>query len=307
MSIQNLLTGLNQFTQGIQRLQQGRIINKANEAVQQIRQSEADDTQKRAELQQLSQQVALGLMQWGGTPQASAFASQLIRPAEQEKPSSPQSLVQGLLSDDPEMRSRAQQIQEQQIEMEARAKERAEASQIKREEARFNKKEKIRAQQRTIPGLGIATTKSTAERLKKEVPQTISAIQGVEDLKSFKRLDKLDPNQKARAKQIATVLRGVSRLSLIGPGAVSDEERKHLNEAIPNPTDVLQVFSDARLDELSNLMKRNARNQLELSLEDIDQESELVNLIYGEPTAPQPTAPQTPAGAGFDFRKFRKK
>lgn len=88
MSIQNFLAGLNQFQQGIQQLQQGRLISKANQVVEQIRTSEAKDEEKRAQLQQLSQTVSLGLMQMGGTPQGALLASQILAPKEVEKPTS---------------------------------------------------------------------------------------------------------------------------------------------------------------------------------------------------------------------------
>lgn len=319
MSIENLLAGLNQFKSGIQQLQQGRLINKANEAVKQIRMSEADDAQKRAQLQQLSDQVALGIMQTGGTAQGSALAAQILAP---KKRSPIQSLTQGLFSEDPEVRKRAESLQAEQaaseqakIQREAQLEDRRAAQKFERDKelTKMKTMAKLRKDQRSrlIPGIGIALDPVDARRVRKELPQLDSAVDDIDRLITLAdevgAEGKLSPEARRRAKGIATGLRGKLRLALIGPGAMSDQEQATLQEVIANPLEILQVPGTAQavLNELKIGITGAKKRQLEYILEErFDEDTQTPSHTV---EAEAPKNGHTEPGKGvLDFRNFVK-
>jgi hypothetical protein len=65
MAMQDLFQAMQMFKQGVQELQTSRVISGANEAVQQIKSSEMDEQQQRAELSSLANQMTMNLAQLG--------------------------------------------------------------------------------------------------------------------------------------------------------------------------------------------------------------------------------------------------
>lgn len=191
MSIENLLAGLSQFRAGIQQLQQGRLINKANEAVKQIRMSEADDAQKRAQLQALSDQVALGIMQTGGTAQGSALAAQILAPKESAAPTTP---FQAFLS--PEYRPAAVAYEGMKETFREEAKLRGEQRTRERQEEAFTRQEEARTSKEA---------RATLNTLQKDYRKTVQDINKA-TVQARNALKLLDSGSPLTAGAIGTML-----------------------------------------------------------------------------------------------------
>lgn len=137
-----------------------------------------------------------------------------------------------------------------------------------REKDRLAKEERERKKQlelesREVPGFGYAKTKQAASALKEQRAAVDSASEQIDRLIEIAKepFDSLRPGLRAEAENIVAGLRGNMRLVLIGPGAVSDEERKVLNSAIANPTDVFSFdsLSITKLKTLKNTMQNKFR------------------------------------------------
>lgn len=109
-SLQMLQSGVQQYAQSVRALQANRSIQAANDAVNTIRLGEGDEFAKRQQVQQVAQNLTSSLIQ-NNVPieRVEAAAGAVAGP----KPQLVQSLDQGLLSDDPSIRARAQVVQSQ--------------------------------------------------------------------------------------------------------------------------------------------------------------------------------------------------
>lgn len=88
-SLQEIQAAFASFNQGLRQLQQGRLIRKANNAVDQIRQSEMNDGEKQAALQDIARGVATGFVSMGGDVKSGVALGRTIAGAqEQDTPSS---------------------------------------------------------------------------------------------------------------------------------------------------------------------------------------------------------------------------
>lgn len=77
----DILQALSMFRQGVADLQSARALNTANEVVQQIKSSEADEAQKTAQLRQVADSLTLELARYGKVTGADAAAA--IKPKDQ--------------------------------------------------------------------------------------------------------------------------------------------------------------------------------------------------------------------------------
>lgn len=131
---------------------------------------------------------------------------------------------------------------------------------------------------RYVPGMGVATTLKGKEAVSEMKAAVDEVNSGVNELLKFteRSLDSVNPFERARAGTIAATLVGALRLPIVGPGAMSDQERELLQTIIANPTKIfsLDMSSRARLQTLKERM-----NQKLLSLA----KAHIPN--YGEPKA----------------------
>jgi len=106
--------------------------------------------------------------------------------------------------------------------------------------------------QRLVPGYGAATTKERAQKLQESVATTDIVNRSMNQLQAFgkKRYSDFSPEDRARATQIQQTLIGDLRLAIAGPGPLTKEEREWMEGIIANPTDVFELNSRARLEEI---------------------------------------------------------
>lgn len=115
--LKNLFAGFDRFNAGLKQLQLSRTLNSANEAVEQIRDSELDQQEKNERLKALGQDLAFRLPQFGvAATQIEGIRGAFV-PPELARPTT---LIQGLSDPRPEVRERFRQgsIIEQGIKLE---------------------------------------------------------------------------------------------------------------------------------------------------------------------------------------------
>jgi hypothetical protein len=119
---------------------------------------------------------------------------------------------------------------------------------------------------RFVPGFGLALTKDDAKELKAYTADYENARSTISQLKNLsnKSLSSVSIEDRAQADVLASMLKGSLRLQILGPGAVSDQERKMLDAIVANPTAIfsLDTANKSRLDTLLNSVNRNLQNKL---------------------------------------------
>jgi len=82
----------------------------------------------------------------------------------------------------------------------------------------------------------------------------------------------LSPTQRRIALQNSAILAGKLRLTIIGPGAMSDYERKILEQVVGNPADLLS-FDPAERAAFRNLktrLRETMHNKIEFNVENAE-------------------------------------
>ena len=113
--------------------------------------------------------------------------------------------------------------------------------------------------EKNVPGYGVAGAADDAKQMKAILKDTELAKAGIRDLMKIAETgSSLSPSDRARAQTIQQVLVGQLRVPLTGPGAMSEGDRKLLENAIANPTTVFSLTSSnkIKLKELNKALDR---------------------------------------------------
>ena len=111
---------------------------------------------------------------------------------------------------------------------------------------------------------GMAPTDQEAQKFRESATATKQAIDSINQLTQLSmKGSKLSLEDKAKAETVAGMLKAALRTTIVGPGAVSDNERKMLDNIVANPLEIfsLQKNQLARLQTLAAQVKINLRNQ----------------------------------------------
>jgi len=118
-----------------------------------------------------------------------------------------------------------------------------------------------------VPGYGFAISKAGAEKIRTELlPQKDTSVQMIDDLINIRKKygrEITDREVVARAKALKTFIDGNMRLFVVGPGAVTPDERKIIDNVIADPTKVLSTDAGtiASLTGLKEGIERSFNNQ----------------------------------------------
>ena len=130
-----------------------------------------------------------------------------------------------------------------------------------------------------VPGFkGEARSAKEAQELRASVASNNtlkSSVQEIEELNA-KVGSNLIPSNEAAARIETTLnqLKGQLRTELIGPGAVTDTERKFLDQMLANPTDIFELNNMARLKQLQSNIERHVMSKAKVQgLEPVGQGS----------------------------------
>jgi len=113
-----------------------------------------------------------------------------------------------------------------------------------------------------IPGLeGMANSEKGANQVRELVPSFISSVGGIDELLELGDMVNKSPvtdrpRFMARADAIRTALAGQMRISIGGPGTMTQEDREVLMRAIADPTAVINFAAPERLGELKKVLAR---------------------------------------------------
>jgi hypothetical protein len=112
-----------------------------------------------------------------------------------------------------------------------------------------------------VPGYGQARTKEEAKEFRKRKTSTDEAVAAQTRIEQiWKGQSKLNPTSMKDLAKLRTelgLIQGAMRLSLIGPGAVTDAEREFMNQLIGDPSKVFgfEDVEKAKLDTIIQKMK----------------------------------------------------
>jgi hypothetical protein len=111
--------------------------------------------------------------------------------------------------------------------------------------------------ERFVPGMGIAPTPKDAVDLKTLRGTVENAREGINRLLDISKITgkSLNPNIRAEADAITQSLIGMLRVPITGPGAMSEGERKLLENLVANPAQVFSIDTATRT-KLKSLQKR---------------------------------------------------
>lgn len=112
-----------------------------------------------------------------------------------------------------------------------------------------------------------ARTKDDAKTLKEAVVSSGAAIQDLEDIKRLGTdVSMLDVSKRGQIQQKIMTAIGKLRLSVLGPGAMTDSEREFLRENIGDPSRLFSTEANekAKLDQLINAIKDSTQRELDL-------------------------------------------
>lgn len=113
---------------------------------------------------------------------------------------------------------------------------------------------------RLVTGLGLTNTPKGAEKIRELKASSDAAELGIKDLMALskKPFKSWNLNDRAKADTIRGMLQGALRVLIVGPGAVSESERKLLQDIIADPTKIASLDSSnkARLETLSHSLKQ---------------------------------------------------
>jgi hypothetical protein len=111
--------------------------------------------------------------------------------------------------------------------------------------------------ERSVPGVGLATTNEGAKAIRETKANTDSMMDGITRLKEIlgKSGKSLSPGLAAEANSIRQTLIGKIREPILGPGTVNADERKVLEGLVPDVTSLMSLDSN-NLIKLNTLEKR---------------------------------------------------
>ena len=135
--------------------------------------------------------------------------------------------------------------------------------------ADIKNKPEIDARTITLPtgASALAPSATAAKELREVITSSQNSLQNIQELESFAKKfagGAFSLKDKGDASVIANSLKGNLRLVIIGPGAVSDSERKILDSVVANPTSLFSLTSNnkSKLDELKGIINRSMANHL---------------------------------------------
>jgi hypothetical protein len=137
---------------------------------------------------------------------------------------------------------------------------------------------------------GTAPTEKEATDFRDQYSNVLSSRRNLQRLLEIAQMGKLmqqTPQIKAEAEQLARAAQGALRLDIIGPGTVTDTDRKLLESIVRNPTDIFSLKS-SNVKSLNSLLERAGSG--------IESKAKSIGLEVLKPTQQQPAAAAGRAG-----------
>ncbi len=125
--------------------------------------------------------------------------------------------------------------------------------------------------ERYIPGMGLALSPEGAKVVREVKVAHDNVSEGLANLESFANAsgDGINPAKRGEAQTEVATLIGNLRLMVVGPGAMTAEERKIIEGIVANPTDLMSfdAVSKAKLGTLKKIVSRNLTNTAKANMD----------------------------------------
>lgn len=131
---------------------------------------------------------------------------------------------------------------------------------------------------------GTAPTEKEATDFRDQYSNVLSSRRNIQRLLEIAQMGKAmqqTPEIKAEAEQLSRAAQGALRLDIIGPGTVTDSDRKLLENIVRNPTDIFSLQS-SNVKSLKSLLERAGSG--------IESKAKSIGLEVLKPTQQQPAA-----------------
>jgi hypothetical protein len=131
---------------------------------------------------------------------------------------------------------------------------------------------------------GTAPTEKEATDFRDQYSNVLTSRRNIQRLLEIAQMGKATqqtPEIKAEAEQLARAAQGALRLDIIGPGTVTDNDRKLLENIVRNPTDIFSLQS-SNVKSLKSLLERAGSG--------IESKAKSIGLEVLKPTQQQPAA-----------------
>lgn len=131
---------------------------------------------------------------------------------------------------------------------------------------------------------GTAPTEKEATDFRDQYSNVLSSRRNIQRLLEIAQMGKATqqtPEIKAEAEQLARAAQGALRLDIIGPGTVTDNDRKLLENIVRNPTDIFSLQS-SNVKSLKSLLERAGSG--------IESKAKSIGLEVLKPNQQQPAA-----------------
>jgi hypothetical protein len=131
---------------------------------------------------------------------------------------------------------------------------------------------------------GAAPTEKEATDFRDQYSNVLTSRRNIQRLLEIAQMGKAmqqTPEIKAEAEQLARAAQGALRLDIIGPGTVTDNDRKLLENIVRNPTDIFSLQS-SNVKSLKSLLERAGSG--------IESKAKSIGLEVLKPTQQQPAA-----------------
>lgn len=150
-------------------------------------------------------------------------------------------------------------------------------------------KPKVEEDGRSVIGYeGKVPTQTEAIKFREQVSDINSGVSALDELIQLGRKgSSLSPTDRARAQNLARMIQGKFRLEIVGPGAVTENDRKVLEDVVASPLDIF------RLSDVPTLLTDMKSRMLSAR----DEKARSLGL---KPTG-QPSQPSQGGGGGFYF------
>ena len=153
---------------------------------------------------------------------------------------------------------------------------------------REDKKDAREEDARFVVGYGVARTPSDAKEFKTALVDSQSAISDLEQVKKLgNNVSSLDIDRSALIGQLLDQAVGKLRLSMVGPGAMTESERTMIRNAIGDPRKWTSFESteQKKLDQLINNINKRLKKEAHFKIKDFkdSNEEETVKVNSGAP------------------------
>lgn len=121
-----------------------------------------------------------------------------------------------------------------------------------------------------VPGFGLAFDREGAKKMREMGADAMSAVEGIDRLLEISKtpIKSLNPKLRAESEALRSMLVGALRLQIVGPGAMTDSERKLIERVIADPAAMFSLDMSNRksLETAKQKIKKSLENNARMNI-----------------------------------------